>query len=302
MAKLVLPLIIHALHGQIKAAKFVYTRPYGVQTVQTHTVPPKPLPQPVPPEVQSCPCQAFKYCDLLYQQMTPEERDEWRRAVKRPVTSPYDLWMRECLTLVNAGEAPPDHPSASGGFSGAEAEPGTEHPGLEICGWIPPTRYDCTGAAGDPPWQCIEVPDGEFETLEDCQAECEAPPPPPCPPCAGEFTPIFKFWLPGDWPDDRDRYTWGCVEHLTCLPDPQWISPLRPGLGLAQYDGYGDLHVQVEGEYGSWFYSYHAGGNDCESQRDFVFDASWGTGPPPVPDPTTTITLIPAEECPIGPP
>lgn len=62
-------------------------------------------------------CRAFKVADLLYQDFDQATKDKWRKAVKKPNKSPYDLWMQECLTCFNAGRNAPETPSISGGYS-----------------------------------------------------------------------------------------------------------------------------------------------------------------------------------------
>lgn len=62
-------------------------------------------------------CQAFKYADRLYQLFSPDTKSVWRRAAKKPVKSPYDLWMQECLTNFNKGWNAPRTPSVSGGYT-----------------------------------------------------------------------------------------------------------------------------------------------------------------------------------------
>ncbi len=75
-----------------------------------------------------CDCWAFKFCDLAYQSFSDEEKAQWRDAIKKQGMSAYDLWMKECLTLVNSGENPPDEPSVSGGWSTASVAAGTTRP------------------------------------------------------------------------------------------------------------------------------------------------------------------------------
>jgi len=71
-------------------------------------------------------CCNFKLADRLYQNMGLQEKDWWRRRVKKPGASAYDVWMTEALYLLNRGLNPPRWPSISGGFSGykAKSEPG----------------------------------------------------------------------------------------------------------------------------------------------------------------------------------
>ena len=62
-------------------------------------------------------CLAFKYADRIYQLFTPPTKARWRAAAKKPVKSPYDLWMQECLTNFNAKRNAPKTPSISGGYT-----------------------------------------------------------------------------------------------------------------------------------------------------------------------------------------
>ena len=76
---------------------------------------------------ESLGCCAFRYADALYQAMPADRKKDWKDAVKRPRTSAYDLWMKECLWLVRQRLTPPDYPSISGGFTPTKALPGVEH-------------------------------------------------------------------------------------------------------------------------------------------------------------------------------
>lgn len=297
MARAKMGLLIHALHGQMKGSSFLVSHFKHTQSVRQFVKRPQRMPIPTPPADPSCPCEAFKYCDLIYQGMTEDERDEWRGSVTRPATSGYDLWMKECLTLVNAGEAPPDHPSPSGGFSAKEAQPGEKHPGLEICGWVPPMRYDCTGAEGDPPWECIEAVDGEFETLEECEAECEAPPPPPCPPCAGEPSPAFDYVILYEEGVVNRGYDVGCLMFQDCGPPPRWICQTAELPIIEQLDGYARLTFSVDIGYGLCYWEYRAEGNDCLHGRSFWYHSrsgEWCLGA----DPVLPIAVTPTDTCP----
>lgn len=43
-------------------------------------------------------CKAFLKADLMYQGFVEATKMIWRNAIKKPHTSAYDLWMKECLT------------------------------------------------------------------------------------------------------------------------------------------------------------------------------------------------------------
>lgn len=69
-------------------------------------------------------CQAHKYADWLYQQKDEDDITYWRRKLKAPHMSTYDLWMKECMfSFLNYGTSPLKA-SISGGFSNAKVIPG----------------------------------------------------------------------------------------------------------------------------------------------------------------------------------
>lgn len=67
---------------------------------------------------------AFSYADVAYSAMPPEQRQEWREAIKAPNTTAYTLFMKECITSLCAYALPPVSPSESGGFSASYVIPG----------------------------------------------------------------------------------------------------------------------------------------------------------------------------------
>lgn len=67
---------------------------------------------------------AFSYADTAYSCMTPEQRQEWKEAIKAPNTTAYTLFMKECITCLCAFAFPPQRPSSSGGFSASYVIPG----------------------------------------------------------------------------------------------------------------------------------------------------------------------------------
>jgi len=90
-------------------------------------------PHPRPPglEKNHCPCKAWKHADWLYAN-GKVDATAWRKALKRPNMSPYDLWMRECMACFSKGLYAPDHPSISGGWSRDKITPGhTYQPSAE---------------------------------------------------------------------------------------------------------------------------------------------------------------------------
>jgi len=115
-----------------------------------------------------CDCECFKVCDALYQTMTPAEKAIWRAAIKKSKTSTYDVWMKECLTLCNAGQNLPDTdtPGPGGGWSGVNAIPGSTPP-PEVC----MRTWTC-----DDSYTCVPAVDGPYSSLPDCEAACHAPP------------------------------------------------------------------------------------------------------------------------------
>lgn len=94
-----------------------------------------------------CPCKSWLYCDTIYQTMCEDQKEEWETAVNRTGLTGYNLWMMECMAQVNQYQAPPDHPSPSGGFCTRETTEGTKWPCLEdpIIGMGPePPPTACT--------------------------------------------------------------------------------------------------------------------------------------------------------------
>jgi len=84
-----------------------------------------------------CACNAYLVADWLWTS-GHLDKDLWRRAVKRPHFSAYDLWLYESIGCARAGLYLPDVPSISGGYSRNNLIPGTT--------WQPPA--DCLN---DPP-------------------------------------------------------------------------------------------------------------------------------------------------------
>jgi len=121
---------------------------------------------------QKCPCEAFRLCDLRFQQMTKEERDIWYKARKKPGQTAYTLWMKECISLAISTAHYPLEPSCSGGFTCSSL---VEGPAVEEPGFIgqvpPPTRYHCSGP---PHYNCNPDPMGEYANLIACLNDCRA--------------------------------------------------------------------------------------------------------------------------------
>ncbi len=103
-----------------------------------------------------CACWAFQFCDLIYQGFTPEQKAAWRDALKKNGMSAYDLWMKECLPLVNDGQNPPDNPSVSGGYTGNDAAPGTQNPLPDDSPCLPPPEPE--PPLGDDCPFCVDTP------------------------------------------------------------------------------------------------------------------------------------------------
>ena len=82
---------------------------------------------------------AFARADVMYSALPLSSREEWRAAIKAPNTTPYTLWMKECMKSLIMGGRDPKHPSDSGGFS-------TRF--LPLWEDSFPLMYDCTGL----PW------------------------------------------------------------------------------------------------------------------------------------------------------
>lgn len=167
-----------------------------------------------------CPCQSWKQCDWLYQMMTEEQRLVWRKAIKKPHMSGYDLWMKECVSLSVKGKNPPDLPSVSGGYSTALAIPGTTWlpPDPDMKPWVPPPTPvppPVTGAC------CLDWPACVINTEAECtelggnwlgpDTSCDDCPPPPAPP--GHPCWFCEAWTPS--------WVWVTVAGLT---DPQHVA------------------------------------------------------------------------------
>jgi len=76
-------------------------------------------------------CQYWKLSDWIYQQKDPNDIAYWRRHIKAPYTSPYDLWMSECLACFFRTGRGPAGASISGGFSLTKLRYGGD--------WVAPT-------------------------------------------------------------------------------------------------------------------------------------------------------------------
>ena len=110
--KLLFPIV--SATGNYSTSRFRTTK-NGVQIVPRHRKNPTKHTLSVRP--LKLDCQAFKYADKLYQLFQPSTKNRWRAAAKKPVKSPYDLWMQECLTNFNKGWNAPYTPSISGGYT-----------------------------------------------------------------------------------------------------------------------------------------------------------------------------------------
>jgi len=122
---------------------------------------------------QKCPCEAFTLCDLRYQHFSAAEKKIWKDAVKKPYTSAYELFMKECLCGLIKTAYYPTCPSASGGFNCKSVITGPDRPPEGFVGQVPPdTHYRCTGP---PFYECEEDPEGEYDTLIACTLHCNPP-------------------------------------------------------------------------------------------------------------------------------
>jgi len=92
-----------------------------------------------PPETYPLHCFYFKYCDKAYQDLCPDQRASWRRGIKRPRISPYDLFMSEALRAAHERWPLPDAPSLSGGFTTKHVKPGTKIPTAPLPSVLVPT-------------------------------------------------------------------------------------------------------------------------------------------------------------------
>lgn len=176
-------------------------------------------------------CCCFRYCDLLYQQFSPEEKALWQRGIKKSGMSAYDLWMAECLTLTIQRKRPPDYPSISGGWSNTKVAEGStldaapcwpllvDPPPIIIAqvelDKAPPNpryRVDVTWAADLGDW-----PAGELHVEPAAHVE----PPGTWAPC-----------LPIEWPNTSELYTFGGLDlrPYWALRWPRWTPRLFAGL------------------------------------------------------------------------
>ena len=127
------------------------------------------------PTEEPCQCQSFKKADLIYQMMSTDQRAVWKAAVKKPHTSPYNLFMKEAMSLFVQDKMAPDIPSVSGGFS---------------------TRHLIEGDT----WH---APDPENKPYNPDDDDDFNPPWPrgiACPHCTAAYTPKYMFvqMYPGD--------------------------------------------------------------------------------------------------------
>ncbi len=85
-----------------------YGRPYPQMRDMRHRAPHLPFDQN---------CQNHKLADWLYQQKDDSDIAYWRRNLKAPHMSTYDLWMKECLATFASTGRVPSKASISGGYS-----------------------------------------------------------------------------------------------------------------------------------------------------------------------------------------
>ncbi len=85
-----------------------------------------------------CACDAYLIADWLWTRRG-FSRDLWRKAVKKPGITGYDLWIMEACYLAKQGRYFPDVPSGSGGWS--------KYAAIEGRKWKPPA--DCVPAPRD---------------------------------------------------------------------------------------------------------------------------------------------------------
>jgi len=92
-----------------------------------------------------CGCKLFRLADTFYKAAGPAYYVPWAAALVRPRMSSYDLYMKEALTLMNAGYSAPHWPGPSGGWTTHAATPGPTFyphpcavpaPGQVVTGWF----------------------------------------------------------------------------------------------------------------------------------------------------------------------
>ena len=155
--KIVFSALLSAISGKVGSTVFAPRQghsAYHTRKVQEYNKGPKP-------PAEQCSCWAWQFCDLTYQAMSDEDKLAWRNALKKRHMSGYDLWMKECLPLVNQGKNPPDSPSISGGFSSTTAVPGIRYPLPDGNPCQPPPPIpegeECDNCEGDTPlyFSCV---------------------------------------------------------------------------------------------------------------------------------------------------
>ena len=72
-------------------------------------------------------CCCFKLADSLYTALTDAQKLQWRLAVKKRNTSPYDFWMHEQVPRLLRGLDPLSAPPNSGGYGSGIHEGPTYH-------------------------------------------------------------------------------------------------------------------------------------------------------------------------------
>jgi len=238
MAKAKLSILISRLRGSTKNISFVHSRAGNVQTIRRRFYVAPPAPPPGPGPEDECACQAFKYCDWLFQNKSKPQRQAWVDAQKKPKQTGYTVWMKECLCAVVAGNAPPDDPSPSGGYSCDSVVPGEDSPGLEICGWRP-------------------------EGL--------------CPPCDADMAEGFTFLIPFEPGCSNAGGTGLWAESMFCTPIPTWLDNTEHQVHLFQRDGYMELNYITVFPWPWCMWTYTAAGTDCMIGREFHFHSNSGT-------------------------
>lgn len=123
MAKVIMGHPIVEVHGRFATGIFVR----GSQ--QLRAVPPPKKPKK---GIETCPCKSWTHADWLWSHGFVDT-DQWRKAVKRPGMSGYDLWMREAVHLASQGHYFPHMPSISGGWSASKCVLGFDYQPSALC-------------------------------------------------------------------------------------------------------------------------------------------------------------------------
>lgn len=185
-------------------------------------------------EKQKCPCEAFTAADLSYQKMSDPDRLTWKKALKKPGMSAYELYMKEAISaLINSGRYP-ECPSVSGGFSCSSVIPGYPIQDPDFIGHAPPIpeKWMCLQ---HPTFDCIKSPFGTYDTVEDCMYHCRKPERNECMDCDPKIRDDFTVTCtnlpyPFEHYNQVNYLNWvyGCEWRTPPIPDYMWVRIADP--------------------------------------------------------------------------